>query len=183
MRKEFFVGLACVLAVCLSAGCGRARPPAALDIDGISVTAEEFERAFQQSRYAGKGEKAREQFLDQYIDTKLILKEAVQLDLDKQPEFLAEIQSFWEQALLKRMIRRKTEQLAEEIPVSEQEVRAYYDQYKDTRFSGQTYDKTASQIRFVLRHQKQVRELEEWIASLRASAQLKIRESLLGIQP
>ena len=59
-------------------------------IDDIKITKTEFEEAFNMSRFASM-EKGREVFLDSYIDKKLILKEAENMGLDKEPEFLSDI--------------------------------------------------------------------------------------------
>ena len=104
----------CVLLcfVLLNGGCAPQEKPAII-IGTINTSAEEFESAFNKSIFArSPTPEVRQGFIDTYIDRKLILKEAEKQGLDKDKDFLASVQLFWEQSLLKLVLNAKIKELS-----------------------------------------------------------------------
>jgi len=62
-------------------------------------------------------EKAKEELLDEIITKKVLLEEAQRQNFDKDKPFMKEIERYWEQALLKLLIKKKMAELgsAEEL--------------------------------------------------------------------
>ncbi len=163
------------------AGCAKKEKPA-LTIGSIEVTAPEFEKALASSRFIGGGKKERKEFLDTFISRKLMLKEAEQRGLDKDPSFLDDIQMFWEQSLLRKVIAYKARELSSSVNVSDGEVRAYYDTHKGEDFGGKELSLVYNEIKRILFKEKQAKALEEWAEGLRKDASITIDNKLLGIE-
>lgn len=180
MKKSIYVILVIFL---LSGWIWVSKDKTVMKIDGIEINLKEFNNAFQASRFALQGEGAKEDFLDTYISRKLILKEAERLGLDKDPEFLRDVQLFWEQSLLKRILARKLNELSLNIRVEDKEVRDYYQDKKDEEFIGKELDQVYDQIKFFLFKEKQGQIIKDWTDSLRQKAKVKIDYSALGFGP
>lgn len=66
-------------------------------------------------------EKAKEGMLDELITKKLLIQEAQKQNFDKDAAFIKEIEMYWEQALLKLLYRKKSQELLREISSSEKD--------------------------------------------------------------
>jgi len=145
-----------------------------IKIGEIEITLEEFNKAFESSRFfKEEGHGKRKEFLKEFINRKLLLREAERLGLDKDPQFLDEIQRFWEQALIKRILFKKLKEVSSQVQVTEKEIREYYSAHKD-KFSTKELPQIYSQIKWLIFSQKKKKALEEWIDSLKKSANIKI---------
>jgi hypothetical protein len=165
----------------LLTGCAQEnKDKVALRIGEIKITAEEFEQAFKRSRPSQRGAEARADFLDNYISKKLILKEAEELGLDKEPEFLQDIQIFWEQSLMKRILSRKSKEISPTIRVTEQEIQEYYRKYKNSSYANMDIQQVYDQIHWILLKQKQSQAIKDWIESLEQDVKIQKDEQLLG---
>ncbi len=118
MRKVLFPAF--ILFLFILTGCGRQKQ-SAITIGNISFSAQEFEQAFKNSRYAidqsnpARLTLNRKAFLEDFISTKLILKEAEAQGLNKDPQFLNAIQDYWERGLMKLMLAQKNKELASSV--------------------------------------------------------------------
>jgi len=154
-----------------------------ITIDGIQVTAKEFQNAFKSSRFAAEGEKGKEDFLDTYISRKIMLKQAEDAGLDKDPEFLNSLQQFWEQSLLKLVLSAEVNKLSAKIKVGDDEIQKYYNENKDKDFKDSELSDVYSQIKWVLFKKKQSETLHQWIDNLKKQAKIKIDYDALGVRP
>ncbi|MEW5895201.1 MAG: hypothetical protein AB1650_05545 [Candidatus Omnitrophota bacterium] len=177
MKKVMLVSLSVLI---LLYGCSR-RDQIALRIGPVNFSAVEFEEAFRESQYVNMGKLGREMFLEQFIDTKLVLLEAESRGLDKDPGFLKDIQRFWEQALLKRIVARENDHFAGKVKVSEDEIQEYYQQHRQD-FNGRELGEIHDQVKWVLIKIKQSQLLSQWMNSLRTKTDIKINKELLGIK-
>ncbi|MBD3263857.1 MAG: hypothetical protein GF375_01990 [Candidatus Omnitrophica bacterium] len=178
MKKLVFVFLSLiVIASCAS----KDEDKVAIRINGIDITVSEFEKSFEASNMAYAEDEGKKTFLDMLISRKLILKEAEEAGLDKDPEFLSDIQLFWEQSLLKRMLARKIKELAGMVSVSEEEINEYYQSRKE-HFADSELEEVYDRIRWVLLQRKQEEAVKNWIESLRDNAEVKIDYQALGIE-
>jgi len=164
-------------------GCSRAdAPKVAIEIDGIKVTADEFEQAYKNSYYAKQDNiSSRNAFLDHFIIMKLLLKEAERLNLHKDPAFLKDIEFFWQQALLKAMLERKTRELSLDIRITDGEIAGYFNQRKDTDFLGKKLEDVYAQIKWLLLIEKQNRVIQDWLGESRKKTKIKVNERLLKL--
>lgn len=178
MKK--IVPVLCMILLWVS-GCGRPDEPA-VRVGPVSVSSAEFQEAFQRSRYAHMEKDGRTMFLNHYIDTKLLLLEAERMGLDKDPEFLEDVQQFWEQALLKRLAAEKNQEFAHKAFVTKDEIRQYYEQHKDSDFQGKSFQEAQSRAGWILLKIKQNREFSQWLDALQEDADITINHALLGIK-
>lgn len=178
MKKYFYILLILFL---IATGCSR-RENAAIAIGEITVTSSEFEEAFQSSRFAHQRQAGRRLFLDTLVSKKLILKEAEEMGLDKDPEFLKDIQAFWEQGLLKLVLSQKSKEFSTMIKVSDVEIKEYYRDRKESDFATQELPEVYDQIKWLLLQNKQAQAMSQWVDSLRAKTTVIVDRSLLGIK-
>jgi hypothetical protein len=174
--------LLCVILLVL--GCSRSKEEKiVLRIGDIAITQQEFENAYEALQFVPEEMPPRKAFLDRYVARKLILSEAEKMGLDKDPAFLQDVQIFWEQTLLKMTLARKMKELAAQIDVSDQEVRAIYDKHKEKMYSDKEFSEVYSQIKWSLLKAKQNQALVEWISSLKNGKTIKVDYKALGIEP
>lgn len=171
------------VSICLTCGCSCPRDrsaPAAIKIDNISITADEYAEAFKNSAYAATDTpEARKEFLDNFVTRILILREAERTGMDKDPEFLKNVQFFWQQSLIKMALDKKIKELALHINVTDKEVRDYYEAGKDTEFAGRDLAGAYNDIKWSIINSKQKALLDDWIASIHKASKIDIDRKLL----
>lgn len=180
MRKFKFMILTLILLLA-ALGCEQKEKPA-LEIGKIDVSAEEFDKAFRSSRFFDPKGSKRKEFLDTFIARKLMLNEAEEFGLDKDPGFLQDIQLFWEQSLLKLLISKKIKELSETIEIGDQMVRDYYEVNKKEKYSDKSLKEVAGQIKMALFKEKAAAAITEWVNSLRRKSKIVIDYKLLGLE-
>lgn len=179
MKKIVYFSM--IISLLAGFGCG-VKEKAAITIDEITITEAEFNEAFQASRYGVMGEEGRKEFLKNYISKKLILKEAQKMALDKDPQFLNEIQFFWENALLKLILSKKASELGRNVAVSDEEIQGYYQTYQESHFVDKELPQAYQQIKTLLLKEKQSGAIAAWEDSLKQQANIKIEYRRLGIE-
>ncbi|MCK9613898.1 MAG: SurA N-terminal domain-containing protein [Candidatus Omnitrophica bacterium] len=178
MRKLKFLSF--LIIILLGASCAP-KEEAVITIGPIKITKAEFERDFAKFNWSKPDTKeARQEFLDNLINRKLILKEAEARGLDKEKSFLEGVQDFWEQSLLKSAVDKKAKELFLTIKIDDEEIGDFYNTNKD-KFSGKTLEDVYPEIRLVLFKEKQKKSVENWMESLKKQANIKINYKALGI--
>jgi len=108
MIRIIYVSILCLL---LCACVKKAQDPVALTVGNISITQSEFEAAYKASpQGVANTPDNRKQFLEAYALRMMVLQEAVSEGLDKDPQFLKEVEHFWQQALAKLVMEKKTKE-------------------------------------------------------------------------
>lgn len=181
LNRLFIIGI--ILIFCAGCGSAKGRSPVAIRIDEIEVTVDEFEEAYKNSYYAKDDSSAsRNDFLGNLVMTKLILREAERLELDKEPSFLKDVEFFWQQSILKRMLEKKTKELALDLKVNENEVNRYYHKHQETDFQGRGLTEVYGQIQWILLKDKQQNVINDWMDSLEKKTKVDINYGLLNIE-
>lgn len=168
-----------VLLVSSCSWFGEKEKPA-IEIGKVKISPEEFQREFEWSNLAKEGKKR--EFLETFISRKLILLEAEKLGLDKNLEFLHDVQNFWEQALLKSVIAKKIEELTLNIEIGEEEVKSYYQENKAKEFVDKELKQVSEQIKGMLLRDKQKDVMQNWADSLQIDTEVIIDYKLLGLE-
>jgi len=92
-------------------------------INNYTLTIADFESETQGKLPSGLSgselEKAKEDLLDEIITKKLLIQEAQKQNFDKDRAFVKEIERYWEQALLKLLYNKRSQELLREISGSE----------------------------------------------------------------
>ena len=103
-------------------------------------------------------EKAKEDLLDSIITKKLLIQEAQKQNFDKDKAFTKEIEGYWEQALLKLLYNKKSQELMREISMNENDPKG--------------------------RDRKVQQALNVWVENLKKHADIKkYEENLKAIRP
>ncbi|MDD5136061.1 MAG: hypothetical protein PHX20_01175 [Candidatus Omnitrophica bacterium] len=97
-------------------------------------------------------EKAKEGALDKLITKKVLLQEAQRENFDKDEKFMKEIERYWEQALLKLLIKKKIDEFSAKI---------------------------SPDIRPDKRQRMLQLELDKWVSGIRSSTNVKINKDVL----
>lgn len=177
MKKIYLL----ILGLILIYGCAQ-RKEVAVRINDFTLTKEEFEEELKEVGLIEASVEEKEKFLENLIDHKLILLEAERLGLDKEREFLKEIENFYEKNLLKIMLDKKSKEITAKISVEEREIQALYDQMREKGETLKSYDEIYEQLRWQILREKQNQEFGDWLENLRKEAKIKINRELLGIK-
>jgi len=166
--------------ILLGLACAQKEEPV-VSIGTIKITKAEFEKDFAKFNLSKPDTaQARQEFLDNLINRKLILREAETRGLDKEANFLEDVQDFWEQSLLKRAVDKKSKELFLTIKIGDDEIRDFYNANKD-KFPGKTLEDVYPEIRLVLFKEHQKKAVEDWMDLLKKQANVKINYKELGI--
>lgn len=168
---------------CLACCSPKPVPRAAITIDGIGFSVDEFEREFQQSVNAKVNTPdSRKEFLEIYIAKKLVIRAAEKQGIDKDPVFLKEVEDFWQQRLFKLAIDRSSRDMMGQVKVTPEEKTEYYDKYKERYFKDRPFEEVQGDITAVLLKQKRQAGMDEWLTSLRKQMNVKVDYKELGIE-
>ena len=156
-------------------------------INNYEMTVGDFKdeaRTASVNRYAsGTGEAAKEELLEEMITRNVLLQEAQEQNFDKDKAFMKEIERYWEQALLKLLIKKKSAELARTIRVMDEEVRGEYERMIKEGGKVAPYEKISPEIRKYLLNMKMQGALDAGQMGLRKSANVKIyKENLKAIR-
>jgi hypothetical protein len=156
---------------------------ASIVINDYPMTTEEFTDIFNDLQLEDDSAAAKEAFLNNLINRKLILQEAQALELDKKTDFLKSIERFWEQSLLKLILDRKVKEIRETITISEAEVNSLYAEWlKANPGSLKSPHDVKETLKEKIIRDAQTEQLDAWINSLRSKARIHIDRKDLGIE-
>ena len=130
---------------------------------------------------SGGEEAAKEGLLDEMITKNVLIQEAQRENFDKDRVFMKEIEKYWEQALLKLLIKKKMVEFADNIRVTDAEVQAEYERMIKEGGKVAPYEKIALEIRRYLLNMKIQGALDAWQMGLRNSANVKIYKENLKV--
>jgi len=129
ISNRFILVLGISLAVFVFSGCGS--KPEGRDmrliakINNYELTVEDFRDGIDPilvNRYLPEDlATAKENLLQDLITKKVLLQEAQRQNLDKDKAFMKQIERHWEQALLKSLLRNKSEQLSRDMGPDERQ--------------------------------------------------------------
>ncbi len=149
-------------------GCGKSKAVAGgskvvARINNYEMTVNDFKEE------AGRGMSAsKEGLLEELIIKKVLLQEAQRQNFDKDKAFMKEIERYWEQALLKLLIKKKLREISQSLVIDENEVKSEYERkVKEGEIGMKSYDSAAPEIRKDIRHKKRKEAQNKRIADLR----------------
>jgi len=181
MKKIPMVVLMAAVSIIFISGCGKcekARDKVMIaKIDKYEMTADDFK-----SGVLPDIEKTKEELLDELITKKILLAEAQKQNFDKERAFMREIERYWEQALLKLLYQKKSEELARGIRVDERDVLAEYDRLIKDRpdIASEPTDELLAELREDLRGLRLRRAIDAWVDGLRSRARIKVNKENLA---
>jgi hypothetical protein len=155
----------------------------AITIGDIKISVAEFEEAFRRSFYGREDTPAaRQEFLKAYIMRLLILQEAERKGLDRDPQFLKDVEAFWQQSLVKLILDKKMSQISDKVVIGPRQIKEYYQKHKADDFAEKSLEEASAQIKLVLLRQEQEKLLKQWIEQLKKKTKIKVREKLLEME-
>jgi Na+-transporting NADH:ubiquinone oxidoreductase subunit NqrC len=162
----------------LAIGCAKKPDKSQIvaDINNYQVTVDDFNREMSMSI----PDTGREQVLQDIIIKELILQEAQKMEMDKDKGFMKEIENYWKQTLIKRLIDKKGREFMAASDVSDEEAKAEYKFMRQEEGPGiGSYEKIKDEVRRTVMRKKAQVELDKWITGLRNSARIVTHESVL----
>jgi len=120
LARIILFSAACLAAALAVSGCyckkgAESKAELVAEVNKYKMTVEDFRdeaRLTASTKYLpADREKARGELLDEIITKKVLLEEAQRQNFDKDKPFMKEIERYWEQALLKLLIKKKMKEL------------------------------------------------------------------------
>ncbi len=153
-----------------------------LRINNFSISREEidaqlkFEQKLDSNFYISAD--TRTEFIQNLIQSQLLIQEAKRLKYDRQEQFRIAIQRYWESTLIRDLLSDKGNELRKSTLVEEIEITSYYEENRD--FLEGSFDELREEIRERLEEQKVKKKLAEWIDGLRGKADIEINDPELA---
>lgn len=121
--------------------------------------------------------------LDEMINRELLLEEAQKLNIDKDPEFMRQIESFWRLSLIKQLLKHKMAQIEASTTVSDAEIKAEYAREKGQMVPPTSLQEIAPQIKEIIFRRKVQKAVQAWEDSLKTKAVIKRHYWVLNTIP
>jgi hypothetical protein len=116
------------------------------------------------------------EWLGRLIERELLVQEAQQLGLDRQPEFMRTIERFWKEALIKQLLDRKAREINAQVHVYEPDIEAFSQQFPEEFEARDDMERA-------IRTHKQAEAMDQWIAQLKAQSRIVIdHEAIAKLQ-
>ena len=140
----------------------------------------EAETTYPSTYFSEDSEKKKKELLGDIIAKKVLLQEAQKQNFDKDKVFMKEIERYWEQALLKLLTEKKTEELAASINITEEEVRDEYNTLLEENGGDfGSYEKKAPAVKGYILQGRVQKEFNDWIGRLEDTSKVEVNEELL----
>jgi peptidyl-prolyl cis-trans isomerase C len=122
-----------------------------------------------------KTEKGRKRYLGNLFEKEILLQEAQRQGLDKEKAFMKSIENYWEQALLKALLERKSKEILGLMHVYDNEIDEYY------RASGEDMplSKVKNEITDIIKQKKEAEAMDTWINELKNKSYIKVDEGVV----
>jgi len=124
--------------------------------------------------------KAKRALLENIIMAKILLQEAQKSSFDKDAIFMKEIELYWEQALLKLLMKKKTEEMSRQVAITEDEIKQEYNRMLTEEGEERPFLEAQPEITREIYNKKMQARFNEWLKSLRNQADVKIDEEMLN---
>jgi peptidyl-prolyl cis-trans isomerase C len=167
----------------LAAGCSSGKNNAenkiVAQINNYKMTAGDLKYEFRNAPHDEitgiKTESERKQYLEGIIEKEILLQEAQRQGIDREKDFMKSIENYWEQALLKILLNRKSKEISGLTHVYDNDIEAYYkDSGEDAPFA-----KVKNEIMGIIKQKKETEAMNEWISELKKSSYIKVDENTL----
>lgn len=186
MRRGLLANLCLSFVCCWLWGCSTDTSPVdkpLLQVNSFSIGEKEFNQQLKfelevdDSFHLSAASRA--EFLQNMIHTQLLVQEAKRLKLDEREHFRQTIERYWESTLIRDLLSAKGDEIRSQTVVSEEEVRAYYDENKE-RFAESSFEKILPELRKKVEEDKVAEQLQIWTDGLKKSAKIQISDEQLS---
>ena len=174
----------CILVSCLMlTGCssddGEGDNQVVMQVNEYKMSVEDLRYELRNIPYDEEGlldtKENRREYMDRLMEREILLQEAQRQGMDREKDFMKSIENYWEQALLRLLLEKMSNQIAGAIHVYDKEVEEYY------KNSGETLplSRIEKDIRRIIRQEKETDAMNNWIKELKVKAQIKINDEVL----
>jgi len=174
--RMIFIGIllaSVALAGCSAGGGGDERVVA--QVNDYKMTVEDLKYELKNVPYDDASlletEKGRLDYINRLLEKEILLQEAQKKGLDREKEFMRSIENYWEQALLRLLLQKKSNEIPGLIHVYDNEIDEYY------RETGE--DLSRSDISRIIRQKKETEAMNVWVQELKKHSRVKINEKVL----
>jgi len=174
--RTIFIGIllaSVALAGCSAGGGGDSRVVA--QVNDYKMTVEDLKYELENVPYDDirllETEKGRLDYINRLLEKEILLQEAQKKGLDREKEFMRSIENYWEQALLRLLLQKKSNEIPGLIHVYDNEIDEYY------RETGE--DLSRSDISRIIRQKKETEAMNVWVQELKKRSRVKINEKVL----
>lgn len=183
MKSIFSRILGVFLMLSFVAGCssstGDGDKKLVAQVNNYKMTAEdlqyELDNVPYDEMYLLKTPGGQKEYMDRLLEKEILLQEAQRLGLDREKDFMKSIESYWEQALLRLLLQKKSKEIAGSIHVYTNEVEKYY---KDSG-ENMPLSRVKSDIEKAIRQEKETKAMSAWIEGLKKQSRIKINEDVV----
>jgi len=174
--RMIFIGIllaSVALAGCSAGGGGDERVVA--QVNDYKMTVEDLKYELKNVPYDDASlletEKGRLDYINRLLEKEILLQEAQKKGLDREKEFMRSIENYWEQALLRLLLQKKSNEISGLIHVYDNEIDEYY------RETGEDFSR--SDISRIIRQKKETEAMNVWLQELKKRSRVKINEKVL----
>ncbi len=150
-----------------------------VQINKYKMTEEDLKYEFKNTPYDEtellKTENGRKKYLSGLIEKEVLLQEAQRQGIDREKDFMKSIENYWEQALLRILIERKSKEISSLTHVYDNEIEEYY------KNSGEnlSFSKVKNEIMNIIKQKKETDAMNAWIDELKNSSYITVDEKVL----
>lgn len=179
MKRLFFVVFGILFLAGCSSGNNNAENKIVAQINKYKMTTDDLRYELKNAPYdeiaSLKTEDGRKRYLDGLIEKEVLLQEAQRQGIDREIGFMKSIENYWEQALLRILLERKSKEVSNLIHVYDNEIEEYY------KSSGEDlpFSKVKNEIRDIIKQKKQTEAMNSWIEELKKKSYIKVDENVL----
>ena len=181
MKKLLYCYIVILLGV-IGAGCSpadKAEAKVVAQVNKYKMTADDLNYELKNAPYDEtallKTENGRKKYLDGLIEKEVLLQEAQRQGIDREKDFMKSIENYWEQALLRILLERKSKEISGLIHVYDNEIEEYY---KDSD-EDLPLPKVRNEIRDIIKQKKETDAMDAWINELKSRSYIKVHEDIL----
>ena len=179
--KKVFLGIllfSLFLTGC-SSGNNNAENKIVAQINKYKMTMDDLRYEFKNAPYDEeaflKTENGRKKYLNGLIEKEILLQEAQRHGIDREKDFMKSIENYWEQALLRILLERRSKEIAGLVNVYDNEIEEYYKNSGED----QPLSKVKNEIRDIIKQKKQTDAMDTWIDELKKRSYIKVNEEVL----
>jgi len=179
MKKIFFIILIChFIFIGCSSSVSEGDKRIVAQVNKYKMTVDDLRYELKNIPYDDaellNTEKGRGKYLDRLLEKEMLIQEAQHLGLDREKDFMKSIENYWEQALLKLLLERKSREISGQIRVYDNEIQEYYKDSEETS----PLSRVKADIRRSIRQKKETEAMNVWIKELRKGSFIKINKEI-----
>ncbi|MDP3791673.1 MAG: SurA N-terminal domain-containing protein [Candidatus Omnitrophota bacterium] len=178
----------------LIAGCGRSKEAMSPEdkviarVNNYELTVADFNDGLKTTIahkfLATDPVNAKEDILEELITRKVLVQEAQKENFDKERSFMRQIERYWEQTLVKALLKKKLQEISEMIHVDKNEILSEYNKMKgevsaEKQAEFPSIENMEGEIKDIILRRKKEILLEKWVDGLRMRASVKIDKKAL----